>query len=145
MRLSGVLCVLCAVALAFLPGCALSAFPKEFGETTKATAVSITDQARWERVLARLSGHVNNPGLRTEVGVTYFLEARLVGVDGDVQLEGDGTGGELSQDARAKLLRLFSERPEAVILFEQLLDKLDAEKGEADEAQGARDRPSESQ
>lgn len=107
--LLGVLALIVAIFLT--AGCsAPTGFPKEFSQTARAVAVSMTDQAVWERLMARLRGHINNPGLRFSAGIEYYTEFKIIGTDGDVWLEGNGTGtGTLSPKARTALLQILDD------------------------------------
>ena len=84
------------------------AFPQELSTATNATAASLVDQADWERILARLRGHVLEPGMETYVRVETAAGARIAGVDADLLLEGDGQGVEpLSDDMRAVIVEMY--------------------------------------
>lgn len=86
------------------------AMADEFGTTAKQFATSVNDQAVWKKIAGNVRGHVNNPGIRTEAGVAYFAEVRLLGTDGDVELGAEGEGnGELSEEARAVILKLAKD------------------------------------
>lgn len=93
-----------------LAGCATTmgpaAFPAELGDAVRQVSTSIGDQASWERVMARLGGQVIEPGREGYVIQEYRAGARIVGVSGQLLLEGDGAGGALSAEARAVLLEL---------------------------------------
>ncbi len=96
-------------------------FPREIGGAAQQAALAITDQAKFDEVLARLRGQMITPGLRGYVGVMYVFGGELTGVSGQLSLEGDGTGsGELSDAARARLVELSKDDPDAL----QLLIKL---------------------
>lgn len=95
------------------------AFPREMSDTFRSVGVAITDQAMFERLGAGVRGHVLNPGFEAGGRVEYVGFARLVGVDGDVSLEGDGHGvGAISDEARATIRELLKSRPD---LIEKLL------------------------
>ena len=95
-----------------LAGCvsAPRAMADEFGTTAKQFATSVNDQAVWKKIAGNVRGHVNNPGVRVEAGVTYYTQMILVGTDGDVELGAEGEGsGELSPEARAAILKLAKD------------------------------------
>lgn len=127
--------VLLIAMLALIPfyGCAITppaAFPREFAQATGAAAASMMDQAVWDTVMARLHGHVNNPGMRTAVGMEWFAEFKIINADGDILLEGDGKGsGTLSPEARKVILELLDEttNSEVKVVLEKILDKFKVE------------------
>lgn len=107
------LILLCSLALAV--GCAtVPAFPKELSIAAKQISTSVTDQAIWSEVVARLDGQVVEPGIETGAGVKYFAYAKLTGASGQVGLNAQGAGsGQLSPEARAVLLALAND-PELI-------------------------------
>lgn len=82
-------------------------FPREFGLAAQQVSTAISDQAVFERVLARLDGQIIEPGVEGYAGMLYIAGGRLRGVSGQLSIEGDGRGsGTLSPEARQKLLSL---------------------------------------
>ncbi len=87
-----------------------TAFPKEAAQVFQAVGASTLDQAVWSQILARLSAHVNNPGLRASAGVEWYTEVKIIGANGNLLLEADGQGGgTLSPEARTVILELLDE------------------------------------
>lgn len=115
-------CLAVLLAAVFvLPGCSMfqsNAFPGEMSTAFTQVGTSIADQADWSRVLARLDGHVSNPGFRGGVGLEYYTYGQLIGADGSLKIEGDGEGSTMSPEVRAVIARL-AEEPDA---FERLLE-----------------------
>ncbi len=116
----GLFAVVIAVLLSLLlGGCAApQAMPAEFALVAKQIGTSISDQAVYDRTLARIDGQVIDPGLEAYAGMLYIAGAKIRGASGQVKLEGDGAGsGALSPEARAVILRLAEEPG----LFEKFL------------------------
>jgi hypothetical protein len=107
--------------------------PKEFQQVAQASAASMTDQAKWEELLAKVEGNVINPRMVFEAAIVYRAVAGLEGVYGDVELSGTGTGtGEGPSDAaRARIMQIMERRPELsdamIKLLEQLTSKTDSD------------------
>ena len=115
-------------AVFMLPGCSMfqsNAMPGEMSTAFTQVGTSIAEQADWSRVLARLDGHVVNPGFRGAIGIEYYTYGQLIGADGAIKLEGDGEGSTMSTEARAVIVRL-AEEPDA---FERLLEFFGTEGG----------------
>lgn len=115
-------------AVLCLGGCLLgctamqpTAFTKEFSDSARMVATSISDQAVWDRVLARLNGQVIDPGVEAYAGILYVAGGKVRGVSGQVSIEGDGTGsGQLSPEARAVIVELGRNPDLAKVLAERM-------------------------
>ncbi len=115
MRTNWKLWPLTALIFAAL-GCAPTAMPKEFAQTTKAIAVSMLDQAVWDNLIGNIDGQVIEPGIRVAAGVLYIAEAKITGASGQVRLSGEGHGTQVpaGPEVRAVLLELLGDKPELI-------------------------------
>lgn len=107
--------LLCMV-VAVCSGCTgLSAFPSDNQRWADAIVAGVMDQNVLETMASELEGHVNDPGLETEIGVFTRVTTRLVGTDGEVELHatGQGSGEGASQDYRDALIKFLLEREAA--------------------------------
>lgn len=97
-------------------GCAPTAMPKEFAQTTKAIAVSMLDQTIWDDLIGSIDGQVIEPGVRVAAGVLYIAEAQITGASGQVRLSGEGHGTQVpaGPEVRAVLLELLGDKPELI-------------------------------
>lgn len=106
-------------------GCAPTAMPKEFAQTTKAVALSMLEQAIWDDLVGNIDGQVIEPGVRVAAGVLYIAEAKITGASGQVKLAGEGHGAQVpaGPDVRAALLELLGDEPELIDKILQALKK----------------------
>jgi len=79
-------------------------FPKEMGAAFTQFTTSAIEQTNWKEVLGSATGHVNNPGIKTEAGIMFQATARLVGVDGHIDLRAKGEGTRLPDDVRVGMI-----------------------------------------
>ena len=90
----------------------ITAFPAEFADSARVVAADITNQAVWDRILARLDGQIIEPGLEFYTGVVYVYGAKMPGVSGQLSVEGDGEGtGQIDPDAKAAAIDLLLRVP----------------------------------
>ena len=117
IRTFSYLSILVALFLPWNTGCSghgPNAFPQELSDTVRQVGTSVTDQAVWQDVLARLNGQVIEPGVETYAGVLYVAGVKLAGTSGQLSLEGEGSGaGQLSPEARTVLMEL-GRRPDLI-------------------------------
>ena len=100
-----------------LAGCAAwqtpAAFPREFETAFNQIGTSITSQAIWDNMDARLSGQADNPGLEFYYTVTTAIGTRIRNVAGQFALGAQGHGiGELPPELAEALLKLGMENVE---------------------------------
>ena len=109
-RLTALLCMAVVVCVSGCTG--LQAFPADNQRWADAIVAGIMDQNVLETMASELEGHVNDPGLETEIGVFTRVTTRLVGTDGEVELHATGQGNEQgpSGDYRDALIKFLLER-----------------------------------
>lgn len=126
-RTSVLLVGLLAIAVS---GCSIpTAMPKEMAVVAERMAIMMDNQGVMDYFKANMRGHVLNPGMKAEVGVTFHSKLGFDGVDADLTLDQAGTGTQLSQGTREALLdelEAISGRtdPEAIALRDQILSAL---------------------
>lgn len=93
------------------------AFPQEMGKSWEAIGTSILSQTIWDKMDGNIRGHVIEPGVEGYFIQKYAIGSRLVGVDGDVNLMGEGTGsGQMNEAFIGKLIDRFGTEQATVIL-----------------------------
>lgn len=109
-----------SVAASLALGCAPTAMPREFAQTTKDIALSMLDQTVWDDLVGSIQGQVIAPGVRVAAGVLYIAEAKITGASGHVNLSGEGHGTQdpTSPEVRAALIAVLGDNPE---LIDQIL------------------------
>jgi len=112
MKLKKRLAALGVILAPLFWGCGPPQPPAWFGQETAAAAMTFVEQVGeqgvWDRLMARLRGHVNQPGLVGMVRTTVEIGGRVIGADGDVWLEGDGFGREARSDpVRTQILEMW--------------------------------------
>ena len=74
-------------------GCNLpTGLPKEFAQVADKLVSMVEDQGGLDDFTSNIDGHIQNPGLETYVAVKTTLGVRIVGVNGEVDLQAAGTG-----------------------------------------------------
>lgn len=95
---------LCSVGLV---GCGQPyAAPKEFSNVAQTMVGIAGDQMVADLIKSKLSGNIHDPGMEGYVNVRVSAGGRVVGVDGDIDLDVDGTGTQLPANVR----KLYIER-----------------------------------
>ncbi len=97
------------VVLGFATGCNLpTGLPKEFAEVADAMTAMVTDQGVLNQFTSGIDGHIQNPGLETYLSVRTTAGVRIVGVNGEVDLQAEGGGTQLPKGAREALIAQLS-------------------------------------
>lgn len=105
-----------SIAASLALGCAPTAMPREFAQTTKAIALSMLNQTVWDDLVGSIHGQVIAPGVRVAAGVLYIAEAKITGASGQVNLSGEGHGTQdpAGPEVRAALIGLLGDNPELI-------------------------------
>ncbi len=103
-------------------GCvtAPQAMPREFGQVVETLAQKMLDETVMDDFLARLDGHLQNPGLELFINNRLSIGGRFVGTNGNLVVDTSGTGTMLPAGVREALIQQLdgplSDEQRAVIL-----------------------------
>ncbi len=116
--------IMCStMALGCVAGCQSSgfpapkAFPAEMGRSWDGISASVLSQTVWKEMSGNLRGHVKDPGIEGYYRQEHAVGSRLTGVDGDINLDGEGEGvGQINEAFAEKLIDLYGEDQATTIL-----------------------------
>lgn len=78
--------------------------PKEFGAAAGVLTGMVADQGLLDEFIGNIRGHVNEPGMAVFATIEFTSGVKIVGVDGDVSLQGSGVGTQLPAALRESLI-----------------------------------------
>lgn len=85
-------------------GCAATALPAGYGDALAMIVEKVADQGMLERWSSDAAAHVINPGVETSISITTSATVRLVGMDGQIELDTGGGGTKLAPGLREALI-----------------------------------------
>ncbi len=91
--------------LFLVSGCAAPmGLPKEFGAAATVLTAMVADQGLLDDFIGNIRGHVNEPGMAVFTTIEVTSGVKIVGVDGDVNLQASGVGTQLPAALRESLI-----------------------------------------